>query len=51
MTVLLDCRERTFEVGGTPQSYSIIPKGDTIESGTLEVTLTPGVEASSFTFG
>lgn len=51
VTVLLDGRERTFEVGGTPQSYSIIPKGDTIESGTLEVTLTPGVEAYSFTFG
>jgi cytochrome c biogenesis protein CcdA/thiol-disulfide isomerase/thioredoxin len=51
VTVLIDGRERTFEVGGTPQSYSIIPKGDTIETGTLEVTLTPGVEAYSFTFG
>jgi hypothetical protein len=50
VTVLIDGEERSFEVGGTPQSYSIIPKGEP-GTGTLEVTLTPGVEAYSFTFG
>ncbi|MGV8876282.1 MAG: hypothetical protein ACOH1K_02085 [Rhodoglobus sp.] len=36
---------------GTPNSYSIIPKGTTIDKGTLRVTVSEGVEAYSFTFG
>ena len=51
VTVKSDGVTRTFDVTGTPNSYSIIPKGDSIETGTLEVTLTPGLEAYSFTFG
>jgi cytochrome c biogenesis protein CcdA/thiol-disulfide isomerase/thioredoxin len=42
---------RQFSVSGTPQSYELIPQGSTAQSGTLEVTLSPGLEAYSFTFG
>lgn len=51
VTVKIDGVTRTFDVTGTPNSYSIIPKGNSIETGPLEVTLTPGLEAYSFTFG
>ena len=50
VTVSLDGRTTTFEVSGTPNSYPLVPFGDA-RSGTLEVTLDPGVDAYSFTFG
>lgn len=50
VTVTVNGRSRSFEVSGTPDSYSIIPAGGSAK-GTLEVTLTPGLEAYSFTFG
>ncbi|MBH0008640.1 cytochrome c biogenesis protein DipZ [Salinibacterium sp. SWN1162] len=51
ITVKRDGKTETIKVSGTPNSYSIIPKGDTIETGTLEVTVSEGVEAYSYTFG
>jgi len=51
VTVKVDGKTQVIKVSGTPDSYSIIPKGDTISQGTLEVTVSPGVEAYSFTFG
>jgi hypothetical protein len=51
ITVKLDGMTRVIDVSGTPNSYSIIPKGDTIETGVLEVTVSDGVEAYSYTFG
>lgn len=51
VTVKVDGKTQVIRVSGTPNSYSIIPKGDTISKGTLEVTVSPGVEAYSFTFG
>ncbi|MGX5681900.1 cytochrome c biogenesis protein DipZ [Schumannella luteola] len=50
VTVTIDGKSTEFEVSGTPNSYPIIPLGDS-RQGTLEVTLEPGVEAYSFTFG
>ncbi len=50
VTLKIDGKTTTFEVSGTPNSYPIIPLGDA-RTGTLEVTLEPGVEAYSFTFG
>ncbi|HOW00033.1 MAG TPA: cytochrome c biogenesis protein DipZ, partial [Rhodoglobus sp.] len=50
VTVTVNGQEREFEVSGTPNSYSIIPMGGAAK-GTLEVTLSPGLEAYSFTFG
>jgi cytochrome c biogenesis protein CcdA/thiol-disulfide isomerase/thioredoxin len=41
---------RTFEVSGTPRSYPLL-KSDGLDTGSLEVTLSPGVQAYSFTFG
>lgn len=51
-TVKLTIDGVTTELGvsGTPNSYSLVPLGDARE-GSLEVTLSPGVEAYSFTFG
>jgi cytochrome c biogenesis protein CcdA/thiol-disulfide isomerase/thioredoxin len=40
----------TIDVSGPPQSYSLIPRG-TQSSGTLVVSVMPGVDAYSFTFG
>ena len=51
VTVKLDGKTRVIDVSGTPNSYSIIPKGDAIKKGTLEVTVSEGVEAYSYTFG
>ena len=50
VTVTVNGQEREFKVSGTPNSYSIIPMGEAAK-GTLEVTLSPGLEAYSFTFG
>jgi thiol-disulfide isomerase/thioredoxin len=40
----------TFEVSGTPNSYPLL-KTNSSETGLLNVTLSPGVEAYSLTFG
>ncbi len=50
VTLKLDGKTTTFDVSGTPNSYPLIPKGDP-GKGTLEVTLSEGLEAYSFTFG
>jgi len=50
VTVMIDGKSRSFEVSGTPQSYQLL-KTDSIEKGSLEVELTEGLEAYSFTFG
>jgi hypothetical protein len=50
VTLRLDGRETRIEVSGTPNSYPLVPFGDA-RTGTLEVTLEPGVQAYSFTFG
>lgn len=50
VTLRIDGRVTTIEVAGTPNSYALVPFGDA-RTGTLEVTLEPGVEAYSFTFG
>ncbi|MDH6180053.1 cytochrome c biogenesis protein CcdA/thiol-disulfide isomerase/thioredoxin [Microbacteriaceae bacterium SG_E_30_P1] len=50
VTLKVGDQERTIDVSGTPNSYSLIPLGDP-QQGTLEVTVSPGVEAYSFTFG
>lgn len=50
VTLRQDGRTTTFEVSGTPNSYPLVPFGDA-RTGTLEVTLEPGVDAYSFTFG
>ena len=50
VTVTIDGKSRTFDVSGTPQSYQLL-KTDSIEKGSLVVTLNEGLEAYSFTFG
>ncbi|MGV8886165.1 MAG: cytochrome c biogenesis protein DipZ [Microbacteriaceae bacterium] len=51
-TVTLKVNGKTTEidVSGTPQSYKLIKTKD-IKKGSLEVTLSPGLQAYSFTFG
>jgi cytochrome c biogenesis protein CcdA/thiol-disulfide isomerase/thioredoxin len=46
----VDGKSKTFSVSGTPKSYPLITEKD-IDSGTLRVSVSPGVEAFSFTFG
>jgi hypothetical protein len=41
---------QTIRVSGTPKSYQLVLT-DAIEKGTLEVSVSEGVEAYSFTFG
>ena len=50
VTLNVNGKKTTFEVTGTPNSYPLIPKGQS-QTGTLEVTLSDGLEAYSFTFG
>jgi cytochrome c biogenesis protein CcdA/thiol-disulfide isomerase/thioredoxin len=42
--------QKTIEVSGTPRSYEVV-KQDGAGDGVLEVTVSPGVEVYSFTFG
>ncbi len=51
VTVTVNGKSTTFSVSGTPTSYPIIPKGSALGTGTLEVGVSAGVEAYSFTFG
>ena len=50
VTLTVDGKTTTIDVSGTPNSYRLL-KTDGIEEGTLEVTLSEGLEAYSFTFG
>jgi len=50
VTLKLNGKTTTIKVSGTPDSYQLL-KTDDIEDGTLEVTLSEGLEAYSFTFG
>lgn len=50
VTLTRNGKTTTIAVSGTPQSYRLL-KTDAIESGSLEVTLSDGLEAYSFTFG
>ncbi|PJJ62437.1 cytochrome c biogenesis protein DipZ [Compostimonas suwonensis] len=50
VTVTVDGSPRRIAVSGTPDSYELV-KTAGAASGTLEVKVSPGVEAYSFTFG
>jgi cytochrome c biogenesis protein CcdA/thiol-disulfide isomerase/thioredoxin len=50
VTYTVDGKKKSIDVSVTPQSYEVLTTTD-LESGTLEVTVGPGVEAFSFTFG
>ncbi|MGV8886164.1 MAG: cytochrome c biogenesis protein DipZ [Microbacteriaceae bacterium] len=50
VTMVLNGKTSTFEVTGSPNSYRLLLTDD-VKTGVLEVTLEPGVEAYSFTFG
>lgn len=43
-------QSKTLQVDGTPNSYQLVAT-DRIEAGVLTVTVSPGVQAYSFTFG
>lgn len=45
-----DGKATLFTVRGTPKSYPLVKTAD-IDSGTLRVSVSPGVEAFCFTFG
>ncbi|MGO4689596.1 cytochrome c biogenesis protein DipZ [Glaciibacter sp. 2TAF33] len=50
VTYSVNGRSTSFPVSGTPNSYPLL-SGKNLASGTLKVTVSPGVEAFSFTFG
>lgn len=50
VTVMRDGTSETFDVSGPPDSYPVF-EGKPGTTGTLEVTLSGGVDAYSFTFG
>jgi cytochrome c biogenesis protein CcdA/thiol-disulfide isomerase/thioredoxin len=50
VTYLLDGVKKTVKVSGTPRSYELL-KTASDKTGTLNVTVSPGVTAFSFTFG
>ncbi|MBP0457486.1 cytochrome c biogenesis protein DipZ [Streptomyces montanisoli] len=50
ITTTLDGRTTTQAVSGAPDIYTVV-HGDSPTSGTLEVKLSPGLSAYSFTFG
>ena len=50
VTVSVDGQQRSIEVSGVPRSYELL-NTDAVASGSLTVTLPPGVQAFSFTFG
>ena len=50
VTLTRDGVDTVIDVSGSPNSYRLL-KTEDIEKGTLEVTLSPGVEGYSFTFG
>ncbi|MEO6828098.1 MAG: hypothetical protein ABI255_10370 [Microbacteriaceae bacterium] len=50
VTYRVDGVQHTVNVDGTPKSYRLVKTSD-LRSGTLDVSLTHGVQAFSFTFG
>ncbi|WP_156686477.1 cytochrome c biogenesis protein DipZ [Mycobacterium sp. Marseille-P9652] len=50
LTVRRDGRSTTVPIDGPPTSHAIV-SGDRLESGTLEVRPTPGLQLFSFTYG
>ncbi|MCA1223159.1 cytochrome c biogenesis protein CcdA [Streptomyces sp. 8L] len=50
ITSTLDGRTTTYKVSGAPNIYTLV-HGDNPSSGTLDVKLSPGLSAYSFTFG
>ena len=50
VTLKANGKTTTIDVSGTPNSYQLV-KTDGINEGTLEVTLSEGLEGYSFTFG
>jgi thiol-disulfide isomerase/thioredoxin len=50
LTATLDGRTTTYRVSGAPDIYTVV-SGSAPRSGTLKVTLSPGLSAYSFTFG
>ena len=50
ITVTINGKSTQVPVSGTPNSYEIL-KNATDSSGTIDVSVTPGVAAYSFTFG
>jgi thiol-disulfide isomerase/thioredoxin len=50
LTVRVDQKTTTFQVNGAPNIYTILHR-DTPQTGLLQVTLSPGLSAYSFTFG
>lgn len=50
ITLLINGEPRVIDVSGTPRSYQLA-EFDELTEGTLEVVVTPGVQAYSFTFG
>jgi len=50
VTLTADGQEYLVTVSGVPNSYRLL-KTMEVETGTLEVTVSPGVEVYSFTFG
>jgi thioredoxin family protein len=50
LTVRVDQRTTTYQVRGAPNIYRILHR-DTPQTGLLQVTLSPGLSAYSFTFG
>ncbi|KQW08243.1 thiol:disulfide interchange protein [Leifsonia sp. Root4] len=50
VTVDVDGTQTSIEVSGVPRSYELL-NTDAVASGTATVTLPPGVQAFSFTFG
>ena len=45
-----DGEERTIDVSGTPRSYALVDR-DENAAGILDVTVSPGLQVYSFTFG
>lgn len=50
LTVRVDQQTTTYQVRGAPNIYTILHR-DTPQTGLLQVTLSPGLSAYSFTFG
>ncbi len=50
MTVTVDGKTTTYRVSGAPDIYTVLSR-DTEERGTMTISLSPGLNAYSFTFG
>jgi hypothetical protein len=50
ITALVDGKSTTYQVSGAPNIYTLLDR-KVPEQGLLQVTLSPGLSAYSFTFG